>query len=54
MIPITLDLATRPYARPAEVKIMLSGNPCQVPGCGYLAGDGRRHAARLLDNENHY
>ena len=36
-----LDLAAKPYANPSlDVKIALSGNPCLVPSCGYLAGDG--------------
>jgi len=35
-----LDLKAQPYAIPQEVKFWLSGNPCLVPGCGYLAGDG--------------
>ena len=39
-VRVNLDLAAKPYARPAEVRIMLSGNPCTVRSCGYLAGDG--------------
>jgi len=36
-----LDLAAKPYAAPSlDVKIALSGNPCRVPSCDYLAGDG--------------
>jgi len=36
-----LDLIAKPYANPSlDVKIALSGNPCRVPSCGYLAGDG--------------
>jgi len=35
-----LDLKAQPYAIPQEVKFWLSGNPCLVPGCGHLAGDG--------------
>ena len=39
--PVDLDLAARPYARPSlDVRIQLSGNPCRVPACDYLAGDG--------------
>jgi len=35
-----LDLIAKPYAAPSlDVKIALSGNPCRVPACGYLAGD---------------
>jgi len=38
---VSLDLEARPYANPSlDVKIALSGNPCRVPSCGYLAGDG--------------
>lgn len=40
MRAVSLDLAARPYARPSlDVKVALSGNPCQVPGCDRLAGD---------------
>jgi hypothetical protein len=35
----SLDLEARPYAIPQPVRIQLSGNPCRVPTCGYLAGD---------------
>ena len=36
-----LDLEARAYANPSlDVKIALSGNPCLVPSCDYLAGDG--------------
>jgi Domain of unknown function (DUF1922) len=36
-----LDLIAKPYANPSlDVKIALSGNPCRVPSCDYLAGDG--------------
>ena len=28
-----LDLEVRPYARPAQVRINTSGNPCRVPHC---------------------
>jgi len=37
---VSLDLEAKPYASPQEVKLWLSGNPCRVPSCGYLAGDG--------------
>jgi len=37
---VSLDLEAKPYANPQDVRIQLSGNPCRVPSCGYLAGDG--------------
>ena len=36
---VSLDLEAKPYANPQQVRIQLSGNPCRVPSCGYLAGD---------------
>lgn len=40
MTVVSLDLAVRPYQQPGQVRIMTSGNPCTVPRCDYLAGDG--------------
>jgi len=37
---VSLDLEAKPYAIAQPVRIQLSGNPCRVPSCGYLAGDG--------------
>lgn len=37
---VNLDLEVRPYATPAPVRINTSGNPCRVPHCDMLAGDG--------------
>jgi len=39
MRAVSLDLEAKPYANPQQVRIQLSGNPCRVPACGYLAGD---------------
>jgi hypothetical protein len=37
--PVSLDLEARPYAIAQHVQFILSGNPCRVPSCEYLAGD---------------